>query len=322
MFWRLTRRAPNWADQRRRLPVRSDRALQPNSTSTRWRGFCSSAGAQSFVSESRRRRIEATLDLLRRQPYLKANAGHSRSDPLESCVFNDCEAAMVALRTRLPAMLELVKALAIAELEIEGRYVDSEHDDFFASFDESRWARPISRSFRTFSSVCVWRRGASAAKAEIMATLSSGLPIKIFAQIDDLLGDARSGEKAFGLAVARLGTMAVALDDVYVLQAGAANLYALRDRVHRGMTFGGAALFSIFAGRDGNGLPCYLSSAAATQSRTFPAFSYDPAAGSDLASQFRLEENPQPEKDWSTHRSSIRGRGTSARVGHARLYVC
>jgi len=38
------------------------------------------------------------------------------------------------------------------------------------------------------------------------------------------------------------------------------------------------------------------------QSRAFPAFSYDPSAGTDLASRFSLENNPQPEDDWPVER--------------------
>ena len=34
------------------------------------------------------------------------------------------------------------------------------------------------------------------------------------------------------------------------------------------------------------------------QSRAFPAFTYDPSAGADLASRFSLEGNPQPDRDW------------------------
>jgi len=34
------------------------------------------------------------------------------------------------------------------------------------------------------------------------------------------------------------------------------------------------------------------------QSRAFPAFTYDPSAGADLASRFSLEDNPQPQRDW------------------------
>ncbi|MGL6109230.1 MAG: hypothetical protein ACRC2B_03940, partial [Rubrivivax sp.] len=38
---------------------------------------------------------------------------------------------------------------------------------------------------------------------------------------------------------------------------------------------------------------------AAMQSRAFPAFSYDAAAGGNWATRFSLENNPQPEDDWS-----------------------
>jgi ferredoxin len=38
------------------------------------------------------------------------------------------------------------------------------------------------------------------------------------------------------------------------------------------------------------------------QSRAFPAFSYDPGAGTDLAARFSLENNPQPEQDWPVER--------------------
>jgi ferredoxin len=138
-------------------------------------------------------------------------------------------------------------------------------------------------------------------QASIMTVLSSGLPINVLAQSDDILGEPRAGESAFTFAAARLGTMAVGLNDIYVLQASAANLYALRERIARGLMFPGAALFSVFSGADKGDWPPYLSSAAAMQSRTFPAFSYDPAAGADLASRFSLEENPQPDADWPKH---------------------
>jgi hypothetical protein len=35
------------------------------------------------------------------------------------------------------------------------------------------------------------------------------------------------------------------------------------------------------------------------QSRAFPAFSYDPSAGTDMAARFSLEDNAQPEADWA-----------------------
>ena len=51
-------------------------------------------------------------------------------------------------------------------------------------------------------------------------------------------------------------------------------------------------------------LPGYLASAAAMQSRAFPAFAYDPGAGPDLAARFSLENNPQPGRDWPVEKFS------------------
>jgi hypothetical protein len=38
------------------------------------------------------------------------------------------------------------------------------------------------------------------------------------------------------------------------------------------------------------------------QSRAFPAYSYDPSAGSDWASRFSVEQNPQTDRDWTAER--------------------
>jgi ferredoxin len=86
-----------------------------------------------------------------------------------------------------------------------------------------------------------------------------------------------------------------------VLQSPSSNLYALRSQISRGLACRGPALFSVFAGSpaSASALPPYLSAAAAMQSRAFPAFSYDAAAGGTWAARFSLENNPQPDDDWS-----------------------
>jgi hypothetical protein len=265
-----------------------------------------STSARDSFPESRRQRIEWTLAVLRSQPFLKANCQDGAGGDLGALrdfVFTDCNAALAAYRAKLPAVVDLAKAIAIAELELEGRYVESEHDPFFDSFDQASLG---ASDFALFPDVLVCLEagdGQADQQARVLTILSSGLPIKVLAQMDDILGEPRAGDGAFTLAGARLGTMAVGLNDVYVLQASAANLYALRDRVERGLALPGAALFSVFLAPNNTAgsLPPYLSSAAAMQSRAFPAFSYDPSAGADLASRFSLAENPQPEVDWPKH---------------------
>jgi ferredoxin len=110
------------------------------------------------------------------------------------------------------------------------------------------------------------------------------------------------GRFAFGLRSAQLASAVMSLDDVFVLQSAAANLLQLGASVQRGLLYAGPALFSVYAAADGGALPGYLQAAAAMQSRAFPAFSYDPGAGPDLASRLSLENNPQPGQDWPVDR--------------------
>ncbi|HSB23985.1 MAG TPA: ferredoxin, partial [Burkholderiaceae bacterium] len=139
--------------------------------------------------------------------------------------------------------------------------------------------------------------------ANLMEMLSSGLPVKVLVQTSDLLEQTSigTGHFAFGVRSARLATTAMGLGGMFVLQSAASNLYALRDRIVQGAACRGPALFSVYAAApDVTGvLPPYLNAAAAMQSRAFAAFSYDAAAGSNWATRFSLENNPQPEVDWS-----------------------
>jgi ferredoxin len=131
--------------------------------------------------------------------------------------------------------------------------------------------------------------------------LSSGLPVKVLVQTSDLLEEASigTGHFAFGVRSARLATTAMGLGGMFVLQSSSSNLYALRSQLAAGMASHGPALISVFfGGDDTTDLPPYLAAAAAMQSRAFPAFSYDAAAGLDWATRFSLAYNPQPDNDW------------------------
>jgi pyruvate/2-oxoacid:ferredoxin oxidoreductase beta subunit len=102
-------------------------------------------------------------------------------------------------------------------------------------------------------------------------------------ETDDLLEEASvgTGHFAFGVRSARLGNTATGLGGVFVVQTAGANLYALRERVAKAFAHRGAGLVTVYVGtRAGDAeLPAYLMSAAAMESRAFPAFTYDPYAG-------------------------------------------
>ena len=185
----------------------------------------------------------------------------------------------------------------------QGRYIEAEHDLFFEAFDENALTADDLARFPDYLVCIPPDRNDAPENANLMEMLSSGLPVKVLVQTSDLLEEASigTGRFAFGVRSARLATAAMGLGGMFVLQSPSANLYALRAQIGRGLACRGPALFSVFAGspRSASHLPPYLSAAAAMQSRAFPAFSYDAAAGGNWAARFSLENNPQPDDDWS-----------------------
>ena len=124
-------------------------------------------------------------------------------------------------------------------------------------------------------------------------------------QTDDILEESQLGDGhlSFGTKSRQLANMAIGLHEVFVLQSAASNLVQMRERIERGLAYAGPALFSVFSGATGTAadLPPYLIAAAAMESRAFPAFTFDPSAGTDWASRFDLSTNPQIERDWPLH---------------------
>jgi ferredoxin len=255
------------------------------------------------LDASRRERIGWALDVLRAQEFFRAPSAqpvdHSRSGAARF-LFTEVEAALDAFRRHLPDMVRLLKALQVAELEAEGQYVHELHGPVFARMDAMTLS---AQDFQFFPDYLVCLSGAApGVHAALTDALSSGMPIKVLLHVDDLLDEAAPGrgQFSFGMRGSQFAAMAVNIGDVFVLQSAASNLLQVRDRLQRGLRHAGPALFSVFAPPEpqADGLPGYLAAAAAMQSRAFPAFSYDPGAGPDLASRFSLENNPQPDKDW------------------------
>ncbi|MFO1314489.1 MAG: hypothetical protein U1F58_02705 [Burkholderiales bacterium] len=251
---------------------------------------------------ARRARIEWALSVLRAQPFYAdpAAVGGSMRYQFE---FDNCAAAADAYRARLPRLTEMVKAIAIAELESSGAYVEADHDPFFERYDESALTADDLALFPDYLVSIPADRNDAPENAGLIEMLSAGLPVKVLVQQTDLLEEASigTGHFAFGVRSARLATTAMGLGGMFVLQATSADLYALRDRVRRGLACRGPALFSVFAGSPAAAgeLPPYLTAAAARESRAFPAFAYDATAGENWAERFSLPGNRNPDDDWA-----------------------
>ena len=253
---------------------------------------------------ARRRRIEWALEALRAQRFFPDRKSAPAPESVDAYEFRcaDCASAALAFGMRLPALVDTVKAIAIAELEADGRYDEAHHDAYFEGFGEQDLTADDLALFPDYL-VCIDpERNAAPENANLMEMLSSGLPVKVLVETGDALEEAAigAGRFAFGVRSTRWAMTATGLGGVFVLQAPGSNLYALKERLAAGLRHRGPALFSVFAGAENPAaaLPPYLTAAAAMQSRAFPSFSYDPHAGANLAARFSFENNPQPEADW------------------------
>jgi len=273
---------------------------------------------RDVLPDDRRQRIRSVLGVLKAQRFFKSaqwSDKKGRRDGPYSFLFRNTISALRAIRSRVGNMVDLIRAISIAELEIANRYHSAKHDAFFASFDETSLTPEDMALFPTYLIGLDRERHDAAEIARVLELLSSGMSVKILAQVDDILdGLAGSGGLLpFSDRGWHLANMAVGLSNVFVLQSASSNLYKMRDKIWHGLTFSGPALFSVFSGGKSSrsdapplglsspGASPYMVSAAATESRAFPTFSYDPSSGADLASRFSIEGNPQMEKDWSVH---------------------
>jgi len=262
------------------------------------------------LPDARRRRIRSALSVLKSQRFVAPapeDRKRGRRKALHSFAFDSCEQALEAFQERLPEMARLVKAMAVAELEIDNRYNESKHDPIFRRFAHRHLrGEDIAR----FPSYLVCLRDGNEVAAQHTAlwqVFSAELPIKVLVQFDDILGE---GQLIPGIKGPQLAAMAIGLGHVYVLQSSSASLYQVRDALERGLAGDGPALFSVFSGSPHNGAAAnknspgiapYLTAAAAVESRAFPGYTYDPQAGTDWAARFHLDANPQRTADWPIH---------------------
>jgi hypothetical protein len=259
------------------------------------------------MPESRRRRVRGLLSTLRAQRFYSPAGDREKGidvgEPY-SFVFERCSDAVAAYRERLPKMVELAKAIAVARLEIESEYSEARHDAFFEEFGDNGLDPEQIAAFPDYL-ICLRAADLAASESDlILQAFVAGMPAKILVQTDDLLEQSPIGsEYVFsGLRCRQLASTAIGLGGYYVLQSGSAGLFRLREQILRGLSYAGPALFSVFSGANGAGIQPYLIAAAAAESRAFPAFTYDPSAGPDWASRFSLYGNSQIDLDWPQQR--------------------
>lgn len=254
------------------------------------------------LSSERRTRIKRLIEVLERQRFYPV--GKNVDEPY-SFAFFKCSDALDAYQERHDEAVELLRTLAIADLETKGEYRESVHDVLFDSFGANGLDAKELAELPDYL-VCTDAGTLDAVDtAQMVELLAAGLPIKVLVRTDDILEPSKvaEGHVALGLRARQLVDTAIGLTDVFVFQSGASHLFQMRESMIRALSYDGPALFSVFSGAtDHNAnLPPYLVAAAAMESRSFPALVYDPSAGADWATRLAVSDNPNLDDDWPVH---------------------
>ncbi|MFN8218532.1 MAG: hypothetical protein U0S12_00155 [Fimbriimonadales bacterium] len=250
------------------------------------------------LSDSRRARIQGLIDVLERQRFYPLGDA-----PAYEFTFDRGSDALHAYQARHEEAIELVKTLAMAELEANGDYREATHDVLFEGFGANGLDSSELAELPDYL-VCLDGHSLDAAEvAQIVELLAAGVPIKVLVQTDDVLEPSvvAEGHVALGLRARQLVDTAIGLADVFVFAEGMRGPPPVRHAVVSNGRHGvQCALFGVFSGvgEYAGGIPSYLVAAAAVEARVFPSLVYNPAAG-------RLGESPdggrQPKKyadDW------------------------
>jgi ferredoxin len=261
--------------------------------------------SDDHASAHRIRRLEAALrsmEAIRRDPEGIGQREHDdHSRPAGSC-----REAVERWRGEVERRVELVRAVRIASLELQNRYRSERHDPFFARFGIDQLTREERSAPPPVLLALDSDEMDDAERSALLEILAGDVPLKVLLSVRRLRQAGSVGSTPGGSAewLARIGTLATTLDDVFVIQAAASQLPGLAPQLVAALRHPGPALLAIYTGPDvpADGVPSYLRCAAAAESRAFPSFVCDPSAGQDWGARLSLITNPQPDRLWPRHR--------------------
>ena len=260
----------------------------------------------------RSKRLRVARKVLERErallPARGGNGVRRRRDRRRAPVCENCAEAVDRFDSELLRGVELIRAVRVANLELENRYREERHDRFFENFGVGQLTPA---EYRALPPLIVYLNGdtlSDAEKSALIQILGSDMPVKVVLEVHQLPGSdsANSPPGTFTEWTRQIAGMAVSLGEAFVVQTAASHLPQLAADIIEGLRCDGPALFCVYTahGQPESGIPHYLRCASAVESRAFPSFVYSPGRGADWASRFFLEGSPQCDQDWPEHRFS------------------
>ena len=276
-------------------------------------------GGSAAMPEERLHRIEKIVALLEGTDadffqknacvilgeQLAANAGVDWEHAFEKCAVlvappgQDCRLAIDVFDKKMAEYAELFAAIRTAELEVENKYTQEIHGDFFAHFD---WRSFTAEEMAVCPPVLLFAKDKALMESELnefSQLLSSNRPIKMLVLKQGVPASAE------GFTYRQeLGAMAIAHRNAYVLQSASVAPGKLVEGFREGLGSYAPALFYIFSptGSEQTLSGPNLWTSAAVEGREFPGFVYNHEQGARWGSRFNILHNPQPEDNWPQHR--------------------
>lgn len=261
------------------------------------------------ISESRRARIERLIAVLEAQRFFPIETGADAAFGVvmpHAFVFASAAAALDAYRARSHELVELAGALTVGRLEADGDFREDVHADLFEQWNAGRWSLGNADA-SLFPDYLVVLNAAAidpVERAALTTLLTSNLPMTVLLVTDDLLDQEPLDDERLSLGNRNWQFVHIALGagDVHVVQITASQLVSQYESLRASVRATGTALLSVFSGASPGTrhLPCYVTAAAALESRAFPAIAYDPLAA-PAHPKLSVDANPQPTADWPVH---------------------
>jgi hypothetical protein len=212
------------------------------------------------------------------------------------CRADGMGAAIEQFDEHVEGIVDVLRAVRVARLELESAYDPRIHDAMLEHFG---WESFDAEELLLVPPVVVWESGDGPhgrLTASFSELLLSGRPIHVI--VSEKATRPQGGGGALTGYLPGLGYVAVAHREAFVLQSTLARPIHVLDGLRRlaSAVRPAAALVSIPSGIET--VPPWVELEAAHDARANPCFRYDPDAGESWAERFDLSENLQPERRW------------------------
>jgi ferredoxin len=220
-----------------------------------------------------------------------------------------CESISSCFNQHIASWTQLFIAKRIGELEFENKYQADVHDEYFKHFTWEALTKEELNACPQFIMIVDDVQLFDAEFNQLSKMLSSNIPVKIVAlKQDNPINSSQNGSatKISTLhAHAELGALMLSYKNIYVAQSTSITPKNLFNGFTDGMTAFAPAFFYLLNVDDNTHQNSYLYTSAVVESRDFPGFTFNGLLGTSWGSRFDINNNPQPELKWPSHKLTI-----------------